>query len=267
MWFLPEFNPADAFDWLSTKAEQVWDGGLKLAGLRDEAATQEQPAPQGFYVDALGNRTPIDPETGNPIATTSEKQDILADIRGPAIQALQEQARANGRELPQDFVEYMRFEENPRWCMNGVGVSIFLAKGELNPDVYESIMTQVENGKLEEKAARIVEARQEDRKGMRTYGTEMMLDGLEGMNGKELPEHVREALVRDGKFAYQDEHGNQRMVDFTKSGDLKFMIAEVQELSNNFLNGAPINISESQIDAIQTTANAMREKTRANSLS
>ncbi|MFO1242634.1 MAG: hypothetical protein U1E36_05465 [Rickettsiales bacterium] len=147
---LPVFNPVRAFDWLSEQTGTALSGFATWAGLKEEEP-QVQPAPQGFYVDGAGNRTPINPETGYPMATRSQAQDIRADIREPAIEALQAEARAMGKELPENFVTFMRFNENPLFPIPGVDhqVSIFLADGSLNPEVHESIRSQIASGQLQ----------------------------------------------------------------------------------------------------------------------
>lgn len=253
MFSLPMFTAYDVADWLTTKTGQLWDGGLKLTGLRDEAAPEEQPAPQGFYVDALGHRTPIDPETGYPMATRSESQDIRADLREPAIKALQEEARAMGKELPQEFLNHMRFCENPLFPVPGVEhqISIFQADGTLFPNVHESIKNQIASGELEKRAAERVAYRETHDPELVGKLNPEILNALEEMNGgMKLPEEVRQALINDRQYEYITANGQHRQIDLTVP-DIRYAVGEIRELAGQFLNGKSIDISEGTMDYVQ----------------
>lgn len=246
--------------WLSDKAEEYGTQLFEWASPR-QPTQEQQPVSQGTYVEADGTRRAIDPETGYTYATRSESQDIRADLREPAIQALQEQAHAMGKELPADFVQYMRFSENPVWNTLGGGkgsVSIFHADGSFNTDLNDTIMAKVANGELQAFAEQRDRLQAEQGPALGRLNPQI-LDIIEGVNdGMKLPTQVREALVNDRYYEYKDEQGHNRVIDFTKS-DVRFQLDEIRELSQQFLNGKSIDIPNDQVAAMQTAVNAVLE--------
>lgn len=216
----------------------------------------KEPSPAAVEPSSQQMETAISPETGYPYATMHEAQNIRADLRQDAIASLQAET---GGKLPENFLQFMSFNENPLFPIPGAEhqVSIFNADGTMNPTVRESILAQAASGELQQTAAKREEYHRAHEPGLNAQG-QQMLAMIEDVNAKALPAEVKEGLIKNGQFAYKDNEGHDRMIDL-KQPNVQFALDEIKELSQQFLNGRVIDVPNDQVVAMQTTINAIAE--------